>query len=182
MLNNLFAQGHYIYRTLIVAIMFLICYMFIEENGKNTIIKLRILCKQRWKIAFFLYASFVFTSTVLGRATTNPYQTVFDHIWFGEESKYNYMIVENIMLFIPYTFLFLHAFKIYKALFTSFILSLLTTVFIEVSQLLFWLGAFQISDIIYNVIGGMLGFICWCIYNHLTGLIKRNINKKKTNM
>ena len=75
--------------------------------------------------------------------------------------KWNNEIIENILLFIPLTLLFLNAFNPEKPWKASLILSACATGFIELSQLLFWLGEFQLADIFHNIIGGLVGCGIW---------------------
>ena len=77
--------------------------------------------------------------------------------------------MENIILFVPYTFFYLQALTPSKSLKAAFLLAFLTSIFVELLQLIFWLGAFQLSDLLYNVIGGMIGWLLWKTCNVLTG-------------
>ena len=64
-------------------------------------------------------------------------------------------------MFVPYTFFYIKAFKPKLVWQKCLMLSLATTLFIEVFQLLFWVGWFSLADIVHNVVGGMLGCGLW---------------------
>lgn len=74
--------------------------------------------------------------------------------------------IENCMLFIPFAVLLLWAFKdeilgsdvkLGKILWKSTVAVGIFSFGIEFSQLLFHLGTFQISDLVYNTLGGTVG-------------------------
>lgn len=74
--------------------------------------------------------------------------------------------IENLMLFIPFTVLLLWAFRkellgekpeIRKTLWIATKTVGIFSFGIEFSQLLFHLGTFQISDLVYNTLGGTVG-------------------------
>ena len=46
---------------------------------------------------------------------------------------------------------------------TAMILALGTTVFVELSQLIYWLREFQLFDLVHNIIGGVIGCALWHI-------------------
>ena len=72
----------------------------------------------------------------------------------------------NILLFVPFGFLagFYHDHSFRKAVAFSFLLSLT----IELLQpLISAYRTFDITDIITNVSGGILGYLCWMIYQKL---------------
>ncbi len=72
----------------------------------------------------------------------------------------------NILLFVPFGFLagFYHDHSFRKAVAFSFLLSLT----IELLQpLISTYRTFDITDIITNVSGGILGYLCWLIYQKI---------------
>ena len=80
----------------------------------------------------------------------------------------------NILLFVPYSFLYIKAFSpvpIKKIV----LLVLCSTITIEVFQYVFWAGQFTISDIVHNTIGGFVGYVMFLFYN----IVIRIIQKKK---
>lgn len=83
-------------------------------------------------------------------------------------------IIGNIVLFIPFSFFIAHIFKV-KSHLIMYLFALLISLTIETTQL--YIGrAFDVDDIILNVIGGIFGFL---IYNFITKVIFKNISKEK---
>lgn len=80
--------------------------------------------------------------------------------------------IENLMLFIPFTVLLLWAFRrellgekpgFKKTLWEATKAVGIFSFTIEFSQLLFHLGTFQISDLVYNTLGGTVGGVIYYI-------------------
>ena len=70
-------------------------------------------------------------------------------------------------MFVPLTVLYLQAFKPNRPWEAALKLTIFTSVFIELSQLIFWLGEFQLSDLLYNTIGGVIGIALWMLLRSL---------------
>lgn len=113
----------------------------------------------QWRFGLFeFYLSFLLISALLSRQTINPLGNVFDHFWFRKgRALWNNEIIENILFFIPYTVLFLVAFRPPKPWAAALAVSSATSCILEASQLALSLGEFQLSDIFYNIVGGMIG-------------------------
>ncbi len=113
----------------------------------------------QWRFGLFgFYVSFLLISAVLSRQPTYPLRGVLNHFVFRKGNvKWNCEIIENILFFIPYTFFFLMAFRPKKPWRAALALSAATTCLLEVSQLVLRLGEFQLSDMFYNIVGGMIG-------------------------
>lgn len=79
--------------------------------------------------------------------------------------------IENVMLMLPYTALLLWAMKerllervtLGRTLWQGLKYAFLTSVTIEFLQLFLRLGTFQLSDIFYNTLGGLLGGLIYYI-------------------
>ena len=80
--------------------------------------------------------------------------------------------IENLMLFIPFAVLLLWAFRkellgdkpgLKKTLWVATKTVGIFSFVIEFSQLLFHLGTFQISDLVYNTLGGTVGGLAYYI-------------------
>ena len=129
------------------------------------------------KIFFFMfYVSMILCRTMLYRDFwTNPLSDIMGGWGFKDaEGQLTTESIENIILFIPFIMLVLWIFQkellrgqcgffhtVWTATRTVGIISLV----IEFSQLLFHLGTFQISDLVYNTLGGTIGgFIYYIIY------------------
>ena len=104
-------------------------------------------------------------STVFSRKITKPYGRVFNDFGIMVNGKINREFLENVLLFIPCSFLYLQAFKPQKPMKSALVMVTFTTAFIELTQLLFWLGQFQISDLVHNILGGLIGIGVWLTTN-----------------
>jgi len=80
-------------------------------------------------------------------------------------------IVGNIVLFIPFGFFVSYYLK-NKKMFTSVILTLITSTTIEVVQ--YYIGrVFDIDDIILNLVGGIIGFLLFIGFDAIRGRIPK---------
>lgn len=70
--------------------------------------------------------------------------------------------IEDVILMMPFTGMVMWTFDVEKIVVRkSTKLGLIFSVSIEMLQLLLRLGTFQISDIVYNTLGGMLGGVVY---------------------
>lgn len=154
-------QVHYIPQTVIVAILFIMSYIFISDNKGQIKARIRKLLKKRWIIAFLCYSAFLFTITIIARYVSEPIFSGIGKFGMFQNGKADKDVIFNITLFIPYTFCYIKAFTPQNIIRSSFLLSLSSTIFIEVFQFVFWVGHFTIADIIHNIVGGMIGCGIW---------------------
>ena len=169
-------QGRFAFKALSMTFFLAVAYLFFKENGRKAKQKLFDLVKQPWLILFLLCLGYMFSCTIMGRYYTKPYKIVLGSFGiFNEKGTINSDLIANVIMFVPFTFLYLEAFNPANPWKKSLLISLITTLFFEVSQLIGWLGNFQIADIIHNVIGGMIGCIIWHVWEKLIlRTIKRN--------
>lgn len=131
----------------------------------------------RFQIYYFTYLYIMLYRAVFGRESTyEPLSKVFDgwRMYIRGYTGLNYEdAFGNILVFIPCSFLMLFAFgakfkskadMIIKSTLFTFLLSL----FIEVNQLLFRKGTFQISDLVLNTVGGLIGALIYVLINIIT--------------
>lgn len=118
---------------------------------------------------FFLYSAFIIYATLLGRAhADDPLCSVWDSWrieYIKEEGHWNINPLQNLLMMIPFTFLLYMAFPkaaIKKPVVKGLITGLSFSVFIECEQLIFSLGTFQVSDIVYNTMSGGIGAALYC--------------------
>lgn len=82
---------------------------------------------------------------------------------WGINNRNNAFVIENILLFIPYGFLFCWNFPRARGILKSTLLGAVTSLGIETMQLLTGRGFFQIDDIVTNTLGAFIGallFVC----------------------
>lgn len=161
MIQDFFRQLKDIPRALMLAGLLMLGFLYISENGEKTKEKIYAFFRQRWKVLFVFYLAFILTETIFSRQITVPYGKILKSFAFFGDAEWDKEIIENILIFVPYSFLYLQAFDKPCPWKSALLLSSMTTVFIEISQLLFWLGAFQFADMIHNIIGGIIGYILW---------------------
>lgn len=136
---------------------------------------------------FYFCELFYITLFSRMETTTQGLSNVFGEwtIFDGETSIYmNLKPVLNIILFIPLCIILFHivkkAFnKIYtdkKMILYSVIISFSFSLFIELIQLIFNKGTFQLSDLTYNTLGGLIGIV---LYITIIKIIKRIKNRTK---
>lgn len=150
-------------------------FLFLNDNKGNIRKRLNDFFRQRWTVAFLGYAAFLFSSTIIARYRSQPIYSGLGTFGIIKDSKWNKEIIINICLFIPYTFLYCMAFSSKSNLPSSLLLSLCTAVFIELFQVLFWVGQGTIADVVHNIMGGMIGHGIWYLINAI--MRKRAKNK-----
>lgn len=139
-------------------------YWFEElKNNKNFV----------WKFLFFFYAYIIAVRTLFDRTMVWDSLTHLMKGWTVDVQDNGVIIyegIENIMLFVPLIFLLYYAFEeniyretIGKNIIRTLEISFGVSLFIEFNQLIFRIGTFQIADLVYNTLGGVLGFSAYAI-------------------
>ena len=171
---------------LLLAVVFMFAYKQ-NVNLKQALAEWIIWFKneKQFRRVFWLvfYTVMVLFRTLFDRTLfENPLSNVLGEWSFYEEINgkiiFNANVPENILLLMPFIFLLFWAFreKIFQSRLTflkvfvfSNVISFLTSFVIENLQLLLHLGTWQLSDLFYNTIGGIIGgiiyFICYKIKN-----------------
>lgn len=188
------AFSQYTIQLFIFGIIVSFIVFFIEKIGVKNIIfgiqkKLTKESDYKWKILFYTYFYFILKKSLLDRSIgiKNSLEFAFksDWLFLAKDTWSRVQGIANILFFIPLSIFFILAFfkpkdlnlKLLKMIIKfSFLLSFL----IELSQLILTLGTFQLSDIVYNILGGIIG---WILVKGLKNLrkIKTNIIRKGTN-
>lgn len=111
--------------------------------------------------------SMILFRTLLNRNLwMNPLSNVMDGwaIWeiVNGERTLTTECIENVILMMPFTAMVMLTFDVdERVVWKSTKLAFVFSVSIEMLQLLLRLGTFQVSDIVYNTLGGMLGGMCY---------------------
>ena len=164
-INKCLLQFKFFPRAIVLSFIVVFAYLFIRDNDRKEIRnKLVSIFKKPWLVLFLLFLSFILVCTLFSRQSIVPYKSVLKGLRLYDNGRWSVECIENILMFVPYTFFYLQALAPEKPLKAAFLMAFLTSLFIETSQLIFWLGAFQLSDLIYNVIGGMIGWLLWFIW------------------
>lgn len=119
------------------------------------------------KLGFIIYIMslfYVVTFQDVSWSTSNfiPFKEVFRYQIFSERFFRN--VVGNLIMFMPYGFFVSYFLRLDKKK-TIFIMSLLVSVTIEITQLIIG-RVFDVDDIMLNVCGGMLGYFVYRFIHH----------------
>ena len=165
----------------VMAIFSMFFYMYAREHGLKVVM-------QRWMNEFktssrfrknfilVFYVAMILFRTLLNRDLwKNPVSDVIG-VWglYNEKGELTTEIIENLALFVPFTILMLWTFhekllgevaKFFRTICRSVESVFLFSLIIEFLQLFFHLGTFQLSDLFYNTLGGLIGgLIYWIGY------------------
>lgn len=154
-----------------------------ESAGKGWRVAIRTWVVTFQKSSFFrrlflltFVTSMILFRTLLNRSLwMNPLSDVMGgwRMWkiVNGEKQLTTECIENVFLMMPFTAIVMWTFEVKKnVVWKSIKIAFLFSVMIELLQLLLRLGTFQISDIVYNTVGGMLGGI---VYVGVKQLMKR---------
>lgn len=160
-------QSRFLFRGVMLAVLLGTAWLFWKDNRGHIRERLKELLKQPWLVLFLIYAGYLLVSTIFARPLTTPFRRIFKYLIPGSRTA-NREIVENYLLFIPFGFLFCPVFKPDKPFRTVLAAAAGTSAAIEVTQLLLWLGEFQLCDLIYNTAGGLTGWLVWALIQLMT--------------
>ena len=177
LIELILSQVHFLPQALILTVLICITYLFVKDNKGQTLNRLKELIKSKLSFTLFVFwAALILTSTIFARPLTNPYTHIFDFFLYDGWGNFNVVGLLNVLIFIPYTVLYILAFSPNKPFIKSLQLTIITTLLIEIYQLLFWAGQFSLADMTHNILGGMLGYGVWYI---VMSISKRNHTTKK---
>lgn len=80
---------------------------------------------------------------------------------WGINQRNNAYVVENVLLFIPYGFIMAWADPRQRNFLLNLLTGAVTSLLIECMQLVTGRGFFQIDDILTNILGTVLGYLCF---------------------
>lgn len=167
--------------SLLLAFLFMFLVLAVREKGFRR-------CMKEWKDTFLkdkefrvifiwaFYAAMVMCRTFLNRNMwLNPTEKI-RGIWsfYDAEGHLYTENIENLVLFVPLSYLALLLMSVKKKIrikhtaktWVSIIASSFAASFcIEFIQLLFRCGTFQLSDLVFNTVGGTIGAILFCLRN-----------------
>ena len=177
--------------SIILAVLFMFFYLFVVEHGWKSACRKWVKMfksKSEFRRVFLLafYTALILFRTLLNRNLwLNPLVNVMGG-WslYDANGQLTTESIENVILFVPFSMLLLWIFgeklcrsKIYfyKVIRKSCKIVFLCSLSIEVSQVIFRVGTFQIADLFYNTLGGIVGGI---IYYIVYKLVHRSITHK----
>lgn len=167
--------------SVIMAVLAMFFYMVVKEHGLKVVVQRWInefKTSSRFRKVFILvfYIAMILFRTLLNRDMwKNPVSNVIG-VWglYNENGELTTEAIENLALFIPFTVLLLWSFhekflgegaKLFRTIWKSIKIVFLFSLTIEFLQLFLRLGTFQLSDLFYNTLGGIVGgLIYWMGY------------------
>lgn len=167
--------------SVLLAVLFMFLYLYAMEHGwKESLLKWwrAFRTDVTFRRTFFLafYTAMILFRTLLNRNLwMNPLSNVMSG-WFlhNEKGELSTEPIENLMLFIPFVVLLLWAFKdklleenhhsVAKVLWQSVKVTFVFSLGIEFAQLFLRLGTFQLADLFYNTLGGLIGGVVYAIF------------------
>lgn len=184
--NVLSAFGQAFGFSFLLAVLFMFFYMQCRQDGlKSTLTKWIREFKEKkdFRKVFLLafYVALVLFRTLFNRfAWTNPLQNVIGIFGlYNANGELTTEAIENVILFIPLIFLWLwvadkQELTFIKTLSYATRNALLCSFLIEMAQLLLRVGQVQISDLVYNTLGGIIGGVCYWT----TILVKKKVKQQ----
>ena len=82
---------------------------------------------------------------------------------WGTNARNHAFVVENVLLFIPYGFIWPWAFPWLRGFFRNTFAAFVTSLGVETIQLITGRGYFQVDDILTNVLGAVMGYLLFQI-------------------
>lgn len=129
--------------------------------------------RYKWRLLFFIYIYFILDKTLLDRTfgIENNLKLILTipNILEISNTEEKIEAIENLIFFIPYTFFLLQSSLLQKIKRVNdiLVLSFFTSLTIEILQYVTTLGTFQLSDLLYNTLGGIVGYI---LYKFIEGM------------
>ncbi len=174
--------------SVLMAVLIMFFYISAKQKGVKAFIKewvgnFRHSPHFRRLLFFSFYTVLILFRTLLNRNIwENPLINVIG-VWglYDSEGQLTTEIIENMMIFIPFTFLLIFTFKnkfkfnhsiclIFKATAVTFAFSLS----IEFLQLFLRVGTLQLSDLFFNTLGGLIGAVIYVFSAFIYKLIKKD--------
>mgnify|MGYP001066673730 CR=1 FL=1 len=141
-----------------------------QKRGKATLPLPAVSC-------LVMYVAIMLAITYFSResGTRNGIDLELFSTW-GINKRNNAYVVENVLLFIPYGFVLAWADPRQRNFFRNVLTGAMTSLAIECMQLVTGRGYFQIDDILTNIAGTVLGYICYMLIYGIRSLWRRGRN------
>ena len=167
------------YFAVVLAILFMFLYLFAKEHGWKEVFRqwwYAFRTERRFRRIFLLafYTALILFRTLLNRELWgNPLSNV-TGIWgiYNAKGELTAEAIENAILFLPFIVLLFWNFpekvlgedqRLGKILWRSVEITFMFSLTIECLQLLLRLGTFQLADLAYNTLGGLVGGLLYGI-------------------
>lgn len=178
---------HYFCPVIIAALIIYIIFLIIDLKKNQSKITLKALINKRLisLFTFSFYIFFILQCTLFDRLFTGQRQDPLCNVfgdWIITESKYFYNLspLWNIFLFLPISAVFVFFIRNFKRveitpklILNYTLVSFAFSLFIESMQIITRLGTFQISDLVYNTLGGLIGSLLYILTVKIIRLYKK---------
>ncbi len=138
-----------------------------KRRGKDTVSLPAVSCLVMYVAVLLVITYFSRESGTRGGLDLELFST------WGINKRNNAYVVENVLLFIPYGFVLAWADAWQRNFFRNLFTGALTSLAIECMQLVTGRGFFQIDDILTNILGTILGFLCYWLLYGICGLFRK---------
>lgn len=192
--NVLTALYQPLWGAVLISVLFMFCYLYAYDPNKGgkgfksaiktwiNEFKTSVVFRKLFLLAF-VTTMILFQTLLYRKIWQNPVSNIMGGWWIWKVNKTTGQTelttecFENLTLMIPFVILVLwnlkdsikKAFTFLSIIWLSFQISLTFSLLIELLQLIFHLGTFQLSDIAYNSLGGIIGgaiyWICHKVRN-----------------
>lgn len=132
-----------------------------------------------WLLLFLCYLTVVLGATLFERtdiydnSVIQPLFYSYRLAWGGYAAYEWRNIILNILLFVPLGFWLPFGIKFFRHFYTTYLAGFLFTTAIEISQLYFNKGIFELDDIMDNAVGAMIGYGFFTLWNYLLTRIRK---------
>lgn len=107
-----------------------------------------------------------------------PFQEIRRFLSMWQQKRYRMAVILNLagnmVVFIPFGYFVATLYQSGKHWYTSILYTFLLSLTIEITQLVSRVGSFDVDDLILNVAGGFMGFICYTLLIHRKERRKRS--------
>lgn len=170
--------------SIILAVLFMFFYLFAADCGWKSACRKWVemfKAKSEFRRVFLLafYTALILFRTLLNRNLwMNPLSNVMGG-WslYNENGQLTTEAIENIILFVPFSIFLFWTFReklcgskicFFKVIWQSCKIVFLCSISIEISQVIFRVGTFQLADLFYNTLGGIIGGIIYYFFYKVT--------------
>ena len=176
----LWTSYEYFFASVLMAFLFTFAYRYFRRYGIKNTIKLWVCRIKKDKelrnvfIIAFVIAMLLYETLLCRISFKNPFNDVWGNWGFhNKDGTFSSGNIQNIFLFILPVFVLLMLFNkrifankketFWSIIKVSFIVSFTASLSIELIQMFLFLGMFQLSDLCYNTLGGVIGGIIYYI-------------------
>lgn len=118
------------------------------------------------------------TEAPRGNIRLQPFAS-YRYAWnsFSERDWRN--LILNILMFVPFGFMLPLVFQSFRIFWKTYLAGFLFTLLIEVSQILFQRGVFELDDIMNNLLGAIIGYGFYRLFHWLIVHFRKNTVKER---